>query len=124
MAVTPWRTILADKSPFVEMFVLISLPAAASIVNFVVLTSAASSANSGVFLRAACYLAYQKKAMHQNSLVAYRKSRACNGVNIYLHLPKFRYYFDLLYPRYHARFHVGYYRVSNPIYVYLEHDLI
>lgn len=73
MAVTPWRTILADKSPFVEMFVLISLPAAASIVNFVVLTSAASSANSGVFLRAACYLAYQKKAMHQNSLVAYRK---------------------------------------------------
>lgn len=49
MAVTPWRTILADKSPFVEMFVLISLPAAASIVNFVVLTSAASSANSGVF---------------------------------------------------------------------------
>lgn len=49
MAVTPWRTILADKSPFVEMFVLISLPAAASIVNFVVLTAAASSANSGVF---------------------------------------------------------------------------
>ncbi|SFO02581.1 D-serine/D-alanine/glycine transporter [Xenorhabdus japonica] len=49
MSVTPWRAIIADKSPFVELFVLIGLPAAASIVNFVVLTSAASSANSGVF---------------------------------------------------------------------------
>ncbi|MCG3471465.1 D-serine/D-alanine/glycine transporter [Xenorhabdus bovienii] len=49
MSVTPWRSIVADKSPFVELFVLIGLPAAASIVNFVVLTSAASSANSGVF---------------------------------------------------------------------------
>ncbi|WP_075181137.1 D-serine/D-alanine/glycine transporter [Pantoea sp. 1.19] len=49
MAVTPWTQVLADRSPFVEMFVLIGLPAAASIVNFVVLTSAASSANSGIF---------------------------------------------------------------------------
>ncbi|CAM3676066.1 D-serine/D-alanine/glycine transporter [Xenorhabdus thuongxuanensis] len=49
MSVTPWRAVSADKSPFVELFVLIGLPAAASIVNFVVLTSAASSANSGVF---------------------------------------------------------------------------
>ncbi|WP_168428499.1 D-serine/D-alanine/glycine transporter [Erwinia amylovora] len=49
MAVTPWDHVVADRSPFVEMFVLIGLPAAASIVNFVVLTSAASSANSGIF---------------------------------------------------------------------------
>jgi len=49
MAVTPWNQVVADRSPFVEMFVLIGLPAAASIVNFVVLTSAASSANSGIF---------------------------------------------------------------------------
>jgi D-serine/D-alanine/glycine transporter len=39
----------AGKSPFVELFVLAGLPAAAGIINFVVLTSAASSANSGVF---------------------------------------------------------------------------
>lgn len=38
-----------SKSPFVELFVLVGLPAAASLINFVVLTSAASSANSGVF---------------------------------------------------------------------------
>jgi D-serine/D-alanine/glycine transporter len=49
MAVTPWNSVVADRSPFVEMFMLIGLPAAASIVNFVVLTSAASSANSGIF---------------------------------------------------------------------------
>ncbi len=49
MSVTPWKAVITDKSPFVELFVLIDLPAAASIINFVVLTSAASSANSGVF---------------------------------------------------------------------------
>ncbi|WP_409306183.1 D-serine/D-alanine/glycine transporter [Pectobacterium sp. B1J-3] len=49
MSVTPWRSIAPDRSPFVEMFVLVGLPAAASVINFVVLTSAASSANSGVF---------------------------------------------------------------------------
>lgn len=49
MAVTPWHEVVAGKSPFVELFVLAGLPAAAGIINFVVLTSAASSANSGVF---------------------------------------------------------------------------
>ncbi|CUU23587.1 putative D-serine/D-alanine/glycine transporter [Duffyella gerundensis] len=49
MAVTPWDQVVPSRSPFVEMFVLIGLPAAASLVNFVVLTSAASSANSGIF---------------------------------------------------------------------------
>ena len=37
------------KSPFVELFVLAGIPAAASLINFVVLTSATSSANSGIF---------------------------------------------------------------------------
>ncbi|UXN04983.1 MULTISPECIES: D-serine/D-alanine/glycine transporter [unclassified Bartonella] len=49
MSVTPWDQVDPTKSPFVEMFVLIGIPIAASLVNFVVLTSAASSANSGVF---------------------------------------------------------------------------
>ena len=49
MSVTPWTLISPDKSPFVELFTMIGLPAAASIINFVVLTSAASSANSGVY---------------------------------------------------------------------------
>lgn len=49
MSVTPWRGIVADQSPFVAMFALAGLAAAASVVNFVVLTSAGSSANSGIY---------------------------------------------------------------------------
>lgn len=49
MAVTPWRQIDADSSPFVSMFSLAGLAAAAGVVNFVVLTAASSSANSGVY---------------------------------------------------------------------------
>ncbi len=49
MTVTPWTEISPDRSPFVEMFVLIGIPIAASLINFVVLSSALSSANSGMF---------------------------------------------------------------------------
>ncbi|WP_290454178.1 amino acid permease, partial [Corynebacterium stationis] len=49
MMVTPWDKVHSDSSPFVQMFALAGLPAAAGIINFVVLTSAASSANSGIF---------------------------------------------------------------------------
>ncbi|WP_199258595.1 D-serine/D-alanine/glycine transporter [Paracoccus binzhouensis] len=49
MAVTPWREISPDQSPFVSMFALAGLGIAASVVNFVVLTSAGSSANSGIY---------------------------------------------------------------------------
>lgn len=48
-AVQPWNTYSADASPFVGMFALAGLAAAAGVVNFVVLTSAASSANSGIY---------------------------------------------------------------------------
>ncbi|MGL4861317.1 MAG: amino acid permease, partial [Enterobacteriaceae bacterium] len=49
MMVTPWREISAANSPFVQLFMLVGLPAAAGIINFVVLTSAASSTNSGIY---------------------------------------------------------------------------
>jgi D-serine/D-alanine/glycine transporter len=49
ITVVPWRQFESGESPFVTMFSLAGLGAAASIVNFVVITSAASSANSGVF---------------------------------------------------------------------------
>ncbi|WP_025856694.1 amino acid permease [Pseudomonas sp. CHM02] len=49
IAVTSWQQVSPTKSPFVELFLVAGFPAAAGIVNFVVLTSAASSANSGVF---------------------------------------------------------------------------
>ncbi|OBF47508.1 D-serine/D-alanine/glycine transporter [Mycobacterium sp. 852002-50816_SCH5313054-b] len=49
LTVVPWRRFASGESPFVTMFSLAGLAAAASIVNFVVTTAAASSANSGVF---------------------------------------------------------------------------
>lgn len=49
LMVTPWTEIVPENSPFVSMFSLAGLGIAASVVNFVVLTSAASSANSGIF---------------------------------------------------------------------------
>jgi D-serine/D-alanine/glycine transporter len=49
LVVIPWRRFSSGESPFVMMFSLAGLAAAASMVNFVVMTSAASSANSGVF---------------------------------------------------------------------------
>lgn len=39
----------AETSPFVTLFAKAGLPAAAAVINFVALTSAMSSANSGVF---------------------------------------------------------------------------
>ncbi|WP_347559085.1 D-serine/D-alanine/glycine transporter [Robbsia sp. KACC 23696] len=49
MAVTPWSSVSPDRSPFVALFALAGIPAAAGLINFVVLSSAASSANSGIF---------------------------------------------------------------------------
>lgn len=49
LAVVPWRQFASGESPFVTMFSLAGLAAAASVVNFVVVTAAASSANSGFF---------------------------------------------------------------------------
>lgn len=49
MMVTPWREMVPGQSPFVSMFALAGLGIAASVVNFVVLTSATSSANSGIY---------------------------------------------------------------------------
>lgn len=49
LTVVPWRQFACAESPFVTMFSLAGLAAAASFVNFIVITAAASSANSGVF---------------------------------------------------------------------------
>jgi D-serine/D-alanine/glycine transporter len=49
IAVTSWHQVSPVKSPVVELFLVAGFPAAAGLANFVVLTSAASSANSGVF---------------------------------------------------------------------------
>jgi AAT family amino acid transporter/D-serine/D-alanine/glycine transporter len=49
MSVLPWTQFQPGVSPFVLVFDRIGIPAAASIINFVVITAAASSCNSGIF---------------------------------------------------------------------------
>lgn len=49
ITVIPWDQVDPGSSPFVAMFSLAGLGIAAHVVNFVVLTSATSSANSGIY---------------------------------------------------------------------------
>ena len=49
MMVEPWNLFSSENSPFVGMFTLAGLAGAAGVINFVVLTSATSSANSGIY---------------------------------------------------------------------------
>ena len=49
LTINPWNTLDAASSPFVQVFALVGIPIAAGLINFVVLTSAASAGNSGMF---------------------------------------------------------------------------
>lgn len=49
MTIQPWTNYSANTSPFVQVFSGIGIPAAAGIINFVILTAAASSLNSALF---------------------------------------------------------------------------
>ncbi|GLY09827.1 amino acid permease [Pseudobacillus badius] len=49
MSIYPWNEIGTTGSPFVMTFEKIGIPSAAGIINFVVLTAALSSCNSGIF---------------------------------------------------------------------------
>ncbi|MDN0082780.1 amino acid permease [Crenobacter sp. SG2305] len=65
MAIYPWNEIGTAGSPFVMTFEKMGIPAAAGIINFVVLTAALSSCNSGIFStgRMLYNLAQQKQAL-------------------------------------------------------------
>src|SRR5271166_1619512 len=49
MSLVPWNQLQPGESPFVLVFDRMGIPAAAAIINFVVITAAASSCNSGIF---------------------------------------------------------------------------
>lgn len=49
LSIYPWNEVGLKGSPFVLMFDQIGIPVAAGIINFVVLTAALSSCNSGIF---------------------------------------------------------------------------
>ncbi|ACL59847.1 amino acid permease [Methylobacterium nodulans] len=49
MSLVPWNQLSPNESPFILVFDKIGIPGAAGIINFVVITAAASSCNSGIF---------------------------------------------------------------------------
>lgn len=49
MAIYPWDEVGSSGSPFVQIFDAIGIPAAAHIINFVVITAAVSAFNSGLY---------------------------------------------------------------------------
>ncbi len=49
MCIYPWTHFSASASPFVQVFADVGIKSAAAIINFVVLTAALSSCNSGIF---------------------------------------------------------------------------
>lgn len=61
MSIIPWAQINPEESPFVRLFALIGIPFAAGIINFVVLTAAASSCNSGIFSNSRMLFGLSKK---------------------------------------------------------------
>ncbi|MFC7366073.1 MULTISPECIES: amino acid permease [Bhargavaea] len=75
MSVYPWDAINPAASPFVQVFVAVGIAAAAAIVNFVVLTSAASACNSAIFStsRMLFSLAKEKDAPEQFANLDRRK---------------------------------------------------
>ncbi len=75
MSIYPWNAVNPTESPFVQVFVAIGIAAAAGIINFVVLTSAASACNSAIFStsRMAYSLAKEKNAPAQLAKLNTRK---------------------------------------------------
>lgn len=49
MCIYPWNKLPANASPFVMVFKAIGIPGAASLINFVVITAAASACNSSLY---------------------------------------------------------------------------
>jgi AAT family amino acid transporter/D-serine/D-alanine/glycine transporter len=83
MALYPWVNLDGKTSPFVLTFTRIGIPAAAGIINFVVLTAALSSCNSGIFStgRMLYTLAKQNQAPQALAQVSKRKVPA-NGITV------------------------------------------
>lgn len=48
-ALIPWNSVTGEVSPFVQVFDMLHIPAAADIMNFVLLTAVLSAANSGIY---------------------------------------------------------------------------
>ncbi|UOB19898.1 amino acid permease [Macrococcus armenti] len=76
MSVTPWDKIDPNESPFVKFFGLIGIGLAASLINFVVITSASSSCNSGIFSNSRMLFGLSKNFSKGNDSFFQRTNKA------------------------------------------------
>lgn len=78
MLIYPWQSLSAKQSPFVQVFSLVGLRAAAAIINFVVLTSAASSLNSMIYSSGRHF--YQLASESHGRFMSHFKNISTHGV--------------------------------------------
>ena len=80
MCVIPWGKITSGSSPFVQVFKIAGFNAVASIFNFVVLTAAASSLNSGIFSAGRHFFQLAEEAPKDSFLNKHFAKISTNGV--------------------------------------------
>lgn len=80
MGIIPWHALTAEKSPFVQVYQLAGIPAAAAIINFVVLTAAASALNSSIFSAGRHFYQLALEAPKQGRLNKHFARISKNGV--------------------------------------------
>ncbi|GAA3619051.1 amino acid permease [Secundilactobacillus similis] len=78
MMIYPWHSLSTNQSPFVQVFALVGLKAAAAVINFVVLTSAASSLNSMIYSSGRHF--YQLATESHSPLMRHFKTISTHGV--------------------------------------------
>ncbi|CUS17312.1 Amino acid permease [Lactobacillus delbrueckii subsp. bulgaricus] len=80
MCVIPWGKITSGTSPFVQVFKIAGFNAVASVFNFVVLTAAASSLNSGIFSAGHHFFQLAEEAPKDSFLKKHFAKISANGV--------------------------------------------
>jgi len=83
MSIYPWNAVSPDKSPFVQVFAAMGIAAAASVINFVVLTAAASACNSGIFSTSRMLFSLAKEGNAPASMQQLTKSHVPSQATIF-----------------------------------------
>jgi AAT family amino acid transporter len=83
MALVPWTDLDPNTSPFVFVFEKMGVPAAASIINIVVITAATSSCNSGIFSTGRMLYSLAERGQAPRRLAQLRAQRVpAKGINV------------------------------------------
>lgn len=87
MAIYPWNSLNPDNSPFVEVFSEIGITIAASLINLVVLSAAASACNSAIYStgRMLRSLAQEGSALKNSKVNNTSCARECFDIFYYRH---------------------------------------